>query len=396
MGQRMRARGAKRRGGAWLRAAAVAVMTAGIAATSVAQVRDDDAEMRRVFDQILQDPANPALNLRYAQLSIERGELRKALAAYERILANDPNNEDALSGIRRVRRQLEPSLTRGSVLLGAQFESNARRISSQNSRTYDATLFGRAEVSDDRTIGSTRWRSVGELYGNYHPRFHDIDYGNVAGRSGPVFEILSDFRVHPFIGGGYSWLARRTFYGEATAGAIFEFDVFAPLRDVLVRWGYDFLGRSVSTRDGTFVEVAPRFQIPNLGMEKAIGIASPYWRYSGVFGSGPPGFDPRSLPFPSRSHQFGARLDYFVPVFDWLTVDLNFSYEYRHFFERVTDDTKNRRDHTFAPGAQAIVSGLAKGQADLVFHYTYERRTTNDGPQRYENHVAGIRVLWRF
>ena len=53
----------------------------------------DDAELRRIFEQILQDPGNPGLNLRYARLAVERGEIRKALAAYERILAQDPGNE---------------------------------------------------------------------------------------------------------------------------------------------------------------------------------------------------------------------------------------------------------------------------------------------------------------
>jgi len=171
--------------------------------------------------------------------------------------------------------------------------------------------------------------------------------------------------------------------------------VFAPLRDIQVRWGYDFVGRHFSTRNGTFVDVSPRIQFPNLFTQGAVGILVPYWRYSGVFGSGPPGFDQRNTPFPVRSHQLGGRADYFLPVLSWLTLDLNFSYEYRHYFEDVTDHTKHRRDQTFTPGVQLIVPGLFEGRADLIGHYSYEYRSTNDGPQRYQNHIGGVRILWR-
>lgn len=354
-----------------------------------------DREMRQVFELILQDPGNPTHNLRYARMALDRGNLRQALVAYERILARDPNNEDAKEGLRRVRLRLEPSITRVTVLSGAQYESNARRLPHTNGTTYDATMFTRVNVRDDRTIGATRWVTRGEVYANYHPRFHDIDYGSVQAQSGPVFDLGDNFRIHPFAGAGYSWLTRRTFFAEATAGATFEFDAFQPLRDIEVRWGYDFVGSAFSTRDGTYVEVSPRFQFPNLLTKGAVGIAVPYWRYSGVFGSGSPGVDSLNTPFPARSHQFGARLDYFLPLLSWLTVDFNFSYDYRHYFERVSDGSKQRRDHTFVPGVQIVIPGLLRGQVDLIGHYAYEYRSTNDGPERYQNHVAGLRMLWR-
>ena len=391
----------RRRIGRWSSRAVRAAMLLAIAfaaATAAAPAKaQDDAEMRRIFDQILQDPGNPALNMRYAAIAIDRGEIRKAMAAYERILARDPNNEEAKAGLRRVQLRLEPAVTRANVLLGSQYESNARRVTRQGANTHDATLFARGDVTDDRVVADMRWRSVAEIYANYHPRFHDIDYGFVGARSGPVVDLSRDLHVHFFAGGGYSWLTRRTFFGEATAGANIEFDQLSPLRDVTVRWGYDFVGRTFSTRDATFVEVSPRFQFADLLMKKAIGIVVPYWRYSGVFGSGSPSFDAtRSEPFPARSHALGVRADYFFPVFEWLTLDANFTYEYRHYFEEVTDNTKNRRDHLFVPGVQAILPGLFAGRADLLVHYAYEYRSTNDGPQRYQNHIAGLRVLWKF
>ena len=49
-------------------------------------------EIADVFDQLLSSPDDPALNLRYAELALAKGETRKALSAHERILARDPTN----------------------------------------------------------------------------------------------------------------------------------------------------------------------------------------------------------------------------------------------------------------------------------------------------------------
>lgn len=356
----------------------------------------DDAELRRVFEQILQDPGNPGLNLRYARLAVERGEIRKALAAYERILAQDPNNEAAKAGIRRIQRELEPSVTRVTLLLGGQYESNPRRLAGSPSNRHDGTLSARIQGLHERRIGDLRWRAEGDVYANYHTRFHDIDFGIAGGRAGPVLELGDGFRVHPFIGGSYAWLTRRTFYTEGTAGATLEIEGESPLKSVSVRWGYQFVGEDFSTRDGTFVEVSPRFVANGLLVERSIAVVTPYWRYNGVFGSGPPGVDPRSEPFPARYHQIGIRGDYFVPVYENITFGIGVIYEYRHYFETVTDKSKNRRDHVISPSAQLIVAGLAKGQADLIFGYTFEHRASNDRAQLYDNHTAGAKILWRF
>jgi hypothetical protein len=372
----------------------------GLALSSAISISDvhaqDDAELRRVFEQILQDPGNPGLNLRYARLAVERGEIRKALAAYERILAQDPNNEDAKAGIRRIQRELEPSVTRVTLLLGGQYESNPHRLAGRGSNRHDGALSGRLQALDERRIGAVRWRTEGDVYANWHTRFHDIDFGIAGGRGGPVFELGEGYRIHAFVGGSYSWLTRRTFYTEGTAGATLEIETQSPLKSVSVRWGYQFVGEDFSTRDGTFVEVSPRFVVNALLVERSIAVLTPYWRYNGVFGDGPPGVDPRSEPFPARYHQLGIRADYFVPLFANVTFGIGAIYEYRHYYETVTDKSKNRRDHVVSPSAQVIVAGLAKGQADLIFSYSFEHRASNDRAQLYDNHTAGAKILWRF
>jgi hypothetical protein len=373
----------------------VLVAAGAISAFSAAPAwAQDDVEMRRVFEQILQDPGNPGLNLRYARLAIDRGEIRKALAAYERILAQDPNNEEAKAGIRRIQRALEPSITRGTILLGGQYESNPRRVAfggtPRPGKRHDGAFYARIQGTDERRIGPVRWRTEGDVYANYHTRFHDIDFGLAGARAGPVLDLTDGIRIHPFVGGSYSWLDQRTFFTEATAGVVVEIEQNHPLKSVSVRWGYDFVGEDFSTRDATFVEVSPRFVFSNLGIERSIAVVTPYWRYNGVFGSGPPGVDPRNEPFPSRYHQLGVRADFFVPVF------ANVTFGVGAIYETESDKSKNRRDHVVSPSAQVIVSGLAGGKADLIFSYSFEHRGSNDRTQLYDNHTAGAKVLWRF
>jgi len=343
----------------------------------------------------LRDPGNIRLNLRYARAAIDAGEARKALPAYERVLALDPANAEALAGIARVRADLQPDITQVTVSFGSFYESNPRHFRNHSSHTDAGTLNGRATVFDERRIGNIRWRTEGEAFFSWHTRFHDIDYGLVGARSGPVFAVGERLRINPFIGGGYAWLKGRSFYLEIAGGATFEFEKMLPLHSVSVRAGYNDIGQHISTRDAVYVELAPRFLFPNVGYQGTALWLNPYWRYNGVTGEGEPGLDQRSEPFPARAHQLGLRVDYFMPVTSKLTLGVNAGYEYRHFFEPVFEGGKNRRDHFVSPGAQAILTGLIDDRFGIIFLYPYEHRFSNDGPQVYSNHIAGVRLLWR-
>jgi len=68
-------------------------------------------EISDVFDQLLSTPDNPALNLRYAELAMAKGETRKALSAYERVLARDPDNAEVRRAYKKAKRQLQPAVT---------------------------------------------------------------------------------------------------------------------------------------------------------------------------------------------------------------------------------------------------------------------------------------------
>jgi hypothetical protein len=357
--------------------------------------RATDADLDRIFDALMRDPGNVELNLRYARAAIDKGEPRKALPAYERVLALDPTNVEAAAGIERVRAGLQPDITQVSLSFGTFYESNPRHFRNHSSHTDAGTLSGRATLFDERRIRDLRWRTEGEAFFTWHTRFHDIDYGLVGVRTGPVLAVGQQLRINPFIGGGYAWLKGRSFYIEATGGVTFEFEKMLPLHSVSVRAGYNDIGQHISTRNAVFVEVAPRVLFPNVGYAGTALWVNPYWRYNGVIGSGTPGFDQRTEPFPARAHQLGVRVDYFMPITSKLTVGVNGAYEYRHFYEAVSDGGKNRRDHFVSPGVQAILTGLGDDRFGIIFLYAYEHRFSNDGAQVYSNHLAGVRLQWR-
>jgi predicted Zn-dependent protease len=68
-------------------------------------------EISAVFEQLLSHPDDPALNMRYAELAMAQGETRKALSAYERVLARDPNNAEVRRAYRKAKLKLQPAVT---------------------------------------------------------------------------------------------------------------------------------------------------------------------------------------------------------------------------------------------------------------------------------------------
>src|SRR5690242_15887070 len=74
-------------------AVALPLAMSALASGAVADELSDAAQL------VLADPANADVNLDYALIAEGKGKYRLALAAYERVLLNDPNNVDAKRGL---------------------------------------------------------------------------------------------------------------------------------------------------------------------------------------------------------------------------------------------------------------------------------------------------------
>src|SRR5262249_15041217 len=136
-------------------------------------------EFARLKDEILHQPTDTALNLRYAALAEQLGLTRLALAAYERILVYDPRNTTALAGVSRIRARLQPDTTTYVLGLSWLYESNPLYLpSSSTLRQPEGQFSGFLDVKDERQIGSYSWRTLARVDGIAHGAEPELDYAH--------------------------------------------------------------------------------------------------------------------------------------------------------------------------------------------------------------------------
>lgn len=351
--------------------------------------------LQAVFQRLLENPSDVALNFRYAELALQQNRLRSALAAYERVLATDPNNEEAKAGVRRIQQLLEPEFTSVTVTLGGQYESNPRLAGAGRPAGDAAALIPQAEVVDERRVGSLRLRSEGDVVADFYKRFSDLNYGKANANTGPVLS-LGDWQVRPALGFGYAWLNGNTFYDEATSLLTLAPPSGGPLRRINLQFSYDWIARSIAPRDAFQIEVAPQLYWVNQFTDQDTILVTPFYRFNGVNGSGPPGSGVGGQPFPLQSHQVGGRIDYYVALFGNFAIDANFTGYYQPYNQTVTNGTSERHDRYLSPGLQLILKEFPLTRADLVLGYQYEDNGSNDPAETFTNHIVSLRSVWRF
>ncbi len=358
-----------------------------------------DPELRQIYRQILRDPANIELNLRYARLAEKKGELRKALAAYERILINDPGNREAQAGSQQILLLLKPGFTRWTAIFGGDYASNPRLSSSRLiDPGGDFTGSGQLFVVDERRIGGRRWRSNGQIFANLHKRFRSLDYGYVGGDVGPLLAARGGWTIRPAFGAAYSWLDQKTLLTELSVLLGIEAPQTGAFQRIDFRFAFDFIGSKFSNdRNGMIFEVAPQWLVRNL-VKRGDGLTiRPSFLYNGATGPEPDPLLVRGDLFPNRYQQYALRLTYYVPVlggkvFAGLTLDSSL----RLYSVKVFAQAERRRDTYLAPGAQLVFPQLLHPKHDLIIQYRFENNVSNDGTQNFRNHFAGFRSVWRF
>lgn len=354
------------------------------------------SELRKIYGQLLLNPTDLNLNFRYAQAAIKEGRLRSALAAYQRILASNPENEKAKAGILRIQRLLEPGFTEATLVAGAQYETNPRYVPDGSTVKSDFAGLTYGSVIDERKWGETRFRTEAKFYADFHGRFSDLNFGNVSLDTGPFIDVAPDLRVRPTIGVEYAWLDSRTFYREAATSLGFMLDNFAPFKSIEVRFAYQDIGRSFSARDAFEVRARLTFQFPNVMFHGDSVRFRPYARYNGLFGSGAPGLLPSNEQFPLESHAVGADASYVVRIGRSVVGVIGLTGEDKNFAQRVFLGSQHREDVFIAGRIQLVVRGIGWKNHDLIFQYQAIHNASNDNFEEYTNHIIGIQSAWRF
>src|SRR6266567_1905395 len=263
-------------------------------------------------------PTNSQLNLRYAELAEASGKLRWALAAYERVLVNDPGNVEAQAGLQRVRRRLQPVSTQFTAELGVIGETNPRNLPS--GARAEAQGLASLGMRDERTIADVRWRTTAAAYGLLHSNEHELNYGYVGAATGPVLDVAPGLVFHPALGGAATVFDGRFFYGEAAAMATFE-DTFQGLYSaVRFRGAFRDYDSFFPSQRGFYADAVGKFAIRLT--PKDLLIVSPWVRWSDIRGSvvlTPLLIDVQ----PGAYIEGGGKFELYHGLFEWLVIGAN-------------------------------------------------------------------------
>ena len=350
------------------------------------------AELTRVYAQILRDPTNSQINLRYAELAEASGNLRWALAAYERVLVNDPGNVEAQAGLQRVRRRLQPNTTQFTAELGALGETNPRYLPS--GARAEAQALAALGMRDERAIGDVRWRTTASAFGLLHSNERDLNYAYVGAATGPVVDLASGLLFHPAIGGAATYFDGRFFYGEAAALATFE-DYFQGLyRSVRFRAAYRDYDSFFPSQRGFYADAVGKFSV-RLSPTDLL-IVSPWVRWSDIKGSVV--LTPLLIDVaPGAYIEGGGKFELYHSLFEWLLVGANVTLIERAYRGDIVGSlTERRRDFLVIPGAALVFPNLFAYHTDLRLEYKFQHDHSNDPTASFNDHIVAATVATRF
>lgn len=353
-------------------------------------------DLSRLYAQILKNPGNTELNLRYARIAEESGKLRWALQTYERVAANDPSNAEAQQGLSRVRRKLQPNTTQYTIELGAIYESNPRYATAGNKEWQAlASLFMR----DERTLGDMRWRTHFIAAGLAHGNEHDLNYGYAGGTTGPVFGFIGGSDLVLGLGGGASTFDNRFFYSEALATATIEKYALGALQSVQFRGGYRDYNDFFPVRHGTFADIRGKFSAPDFIREGNVLTLEPWVRWSAIDGSG---LSPLlSTVQPGNYNEAGARATYVMPVFANVSLGPTATYFSRSYNTDVVPGTGAKREDTVGgPGAVLWVANPFVISPTVLtawkIEYQYLHDSSNNPVHTFNDHIVTTSLVFRF
>jgi hypothetical protein len=356
-------------------------------------------ELARLNQQILKSPSNVALNLQYAALAESVGLTRLALAAYERILMADPNNQAAQDGIDRVRKAIQPDTTQFVLETGYAFETNPRYTQVAPTQGKNE-LFGNLGMIDERTIGDMRWRTIGDAQILDHPGdgASDLNYGHVGAVTGPVLDLMPGVTVNPGLGVGGAFFDRRWFYSEVSANATFQAYPNGAEQAVTLRGAWrDYNHAFFPGTQGGYADVIGKATLPEILPDTVIGF-SPWARLSEISGGvGTAIISPTTDVQPGDYVELGGRLAAYHTLTDYLIVGGNFGL-YGRFYqsEEVTPFTAHRKDVALSPGVSAVIPHFLTYQNDLRIGYQYTWNHSNVATDTYKDHMITVSFVTRF
>lgn len=366
---------------ALLLAVSVTALTAGVASPQ---------DLNDLHQQILENPQDVSLNLRYARAAEDTGQPRLALAAYERILINDPSNDEARRGYERIRRTLEPAYTSTRVEVGVRWDSNP--LNADVNEEEAETVFARATVVDERGFFGRRWRSVLNAELEHTPDIDELDYAFLGAQTGPLYRAGPHLAVLPAVGGGVAALGGDFYFSEANLGVTIEgrsndFSYWWRLRG-----GWRDYDDDLTADNGPYAEMIGGVTAPQFLSDRGTFVFVPWVRWSDVEGSAFDFFDEYA---PGQYLEYGADVEYRHRVSDHLILGAGVRVRERDY-ENTTVGPDTRSDTYVAPNASIVLTRMLPCACDIKLRYQHRENDSNDPTADYDADQVSLSLIGRF
>ncbi len=342
--------------------------------------------------RILENPQDTDLNLQYARAAEQQGKPRLALAAYERVLINDPDNEQAQRGFARVRRVIEPAFQTKRIEIGGRWDSNPTNDSENDDDAWSA--FARATVVDERRLGAHRWRTIARFDGELVPELRQEDFGYVGVQVGPIIDVAPHVAAIPAVGVSVASLDDTHYFSEVNAGVTVEGQ-----RNGVSLWGrtrvnYRDYSEESTSNQGFQVEVSGGATAPHVASSRDSVSVVPWARWSGVEGSYRNSLDEESAP--GKYIEYGVEANYNYRLNDNISLSGGFiAYQRNYTTSEVAG--QDRHDTYLAPQANVMIwNVLPCSSCAINLNYRHRDNRSNDPHAEYAGDQVSISLFAQF
>jgi hypothetical protein len=350
-------------------------------------------------------PGDTQANLRYARLAEKYGQIRKALAAYERISINDPGNTEARAGYQRLKVALEPPATRFLLALGFQYETNAGAANTQISPAVstvqqspkpDGMASASLRVDDDRQFGDLRWRTRASIYSELHVKNRDFDFDYFGLETGPLWVLDNGWSVRVGPAAELGFQGYDYLYYSVGATADIDFPQPGVLRRVRLGVMHADFTSTQNTRDGFILGARAELGWDNALMQGDTITIEPFGTWYLAQGGN----------HQDRYWSVGATLSYVMPVAEqtlgfrkvYLIPFLTALYRPYAGREPLPPDVDkgDRTDWQVNPGLRLVGTYLFDRDITAVLGYDFDRLKSNYESFSYTNHRFAAHMIFGF
>ena len=360
-----------------------------IAITATAAYPQDLGDLN---DQILANPQDSSLSLRYAQAAEEMGQLRLALAGYERVMINEPDNIEARRGYERVRRMLEPPFTTFRLEVGARWDSNVLNSGIADEEAY--SIFSEATLIDERPFGGARrWRSIVNFEGEVTPEFDQLNYAFLGAQTGPLFYVAPHVAAIPSIGVGVATLDGSHYFNDINASLTIEGKQSGVSYWSRLRGGWRDYSDESTADNGVYAEAMGGVSVPRILSESDTLTVVPWVRWSDIEGS--------TFNFltgevtPGEFFEYGVDAAYHYQANDHIRLSGGAVAREREYSQTMVGPSE-RRDTYVAPEVAMTVGNIMPCECAVRMSYQYRFNDSNDPAADFDAQRVSLSLIARF